>query len=398
MVEKLLDFVSPEEYIPFSPPDLDESEERELVATLRSGWITTGPRTQEFERRVAEYAGARYAVGVFSCTDAMHLALRILGARTGDEVITTPFTFVSTAHAVRYCGAVPVLADIDPETLCIDPAEIEKRITPKTKGIIPVHYGGHACDMDPILALAEAENLFVMEDAAHAIGTRYKDRPVGSLGHVTCFSFYATKNLCTAEGGMALTDDEEMANRMRRLAMYGISDAREVWQARYTKAGSIHYDVAELGYKCNMTDITAALGLVQLEKLENAIANREEFSRIYDQAFAEHPGVTIPTVRPWIRHSRHLYHIQLNLGFLNINRDRFVDELKALNIGTSVMFVPVHFFTYYAKLLGYKLGDFPVAESTFKRILSLPISPAIGRKRIEKAAEGVLYLLEKHKR
>jgi len=390
-------FEKPAKYIPFSPLDMGPKEEQEVMETIRSGWITTGPRTKKFEARLSEYVGAKHAVGTFACTSAMHIALDTLGVGEGDEVVTTPFTFVSTAHVICYQRAKPVFADIDPDTFNIDPEKIEEKLSGRTKGIIPVHYGGHACNMEPILELAQDNGLFVMDDAAHAIGTHYKGKPVGSMGDITCFSFYATKNLSTAEGGMAVTDSEEWAAKMRRLTMYGISDSREIWHKRYTKAGAIHYDVAELGHKCNMTDITAAFGLCQLEKLEGYISTREKFCRIYDRAFKGHPGVTTPAVKDYTRHSRHLYPILLNLDYLKIDRDTFVDKLKSINIGTSVMFVPIHFFTYYAKLMGHKVGDFPIAESVFERVLSLPISPKLGKVKIEKAADGVLYLLEKHK-
>lgn len=393
-----MQFDSPAEYIPFSPPFLGEEEEREVVETLRSGWITTGPRSKEFEKKICGYIGADYGVGTFACTSAMQIALSVLGVEEDDEIITSPYTFVSTAHVICYHRAKPVFADVDPDTFNIDPARIEEKITSKTKGIIPVHFAGHSCDMDPIMDIAGKHGLFVMEDAAHAIGAEYRGKKIGTIGDITCFSFYATKNLSTAEGGMAVTNNQELADRMRVLTMYGISDSREIWHKRYSKAGSIHYDVAELGYKCNMTDITAALGLRQLDRLEDFIETREAYSRIYDQAFHNHPALQVPVIKDYTRHARHLYPLLIDLKYIAIDRDTFVDSLKQLNIGTSVLFMPLHYFTYYEKLLGNQRGDFPVAEDLFDRVICLPISPRLGEEEIRKVAEGLLYLLEKNKR
>lgn len=393
-----MQFDSPKEYIPFSPPFMDREEEREVIKTLRSGWITTGPKTKEFEKRVCGYVGASYGVGTFACTSAMQIALSVLGVEEGDEIITSPYTFVSTAHVICYHRAKPVFVDVDPETFNIDPAKIEEKITIRTRGIIPVHFAGHACDMDLIKEIASKHGLFVMEDAAHAIGTKYKDRKIGSIGDITCFSFYATKNLSTAEGGMAVTNNQELADRMRVLTMYGISDFREIWHKRYSRAGAIHYDVAELGYKCNMTDITAAIGLRQLEKLDWFIRTRAKHSRMYDIAFGDHLGLTIPAVKDYTFHSCHLYPLLLNLDYLRIERDEFVDLLKELNIGTSVLFTPLHYFIYYSDLLGHSRGDFPVAENLFERVICLPISPKLTESQIVKVCDGVLHLLEEHKR
>ena len=230
-------FLKTSQYISFSPPSIGEEEEREVLDSLRSGWITTGPKVKEFEKRVAEYSQSKEAVATFSCTDAMHLALNALGVKEGDEVITTPYTFASTSHVICYQRAKPVFVDVERGSFNIDPKKIEEKITPNTKAILPVHFAGHACDMDPILEIAGKNSLRVVEDAAHAIGTSYKGRMVGSIGDITCYSFYATKNLVTAEGGMAVTDNPEWAQKMRMMTMYGISDAREIWKKRYSKAG-----------------------------------------------------------------------------------------------------------------------------------------------------------------
>ena len=393
-----MDFKKPEEFIPFSPPWLGKEEEEEVLDSLRSGWITTGPKVKEFEKRVAKYVNAKHAVAMFSCTDAMLLALMVLGIQKDDEIITTPFTFASTGHVICHHGATPVFVDVDPETFNIDPTKIEEKITSKTKSIIPVHYAGHSCDMDPILDIAQKHKLFVMEDAAHAIGTEYKGKKIGTFGDITCFSFYATKNLATAEGGMAVTDNGEWAKRMRILTMYGISDAREIWQKRYTQAGSIHHDIVELGYKCNMTDLCAGIGIQQLAKLDMFNEKREEFAKIYNNAFGDHPGFKIPVIKDYTKSSRHLYPLLLNLEYFNIDRDSFINELKESNIGTSVLFMPLHMHTYYVNAFGYRNDDFPVAKDLFERVICLPISPKLGDDAIHKISEAALYIAEKGKR
>ncbi len=391
-------FHKPDKFIPFSPPWFDEAEELELIETIRSGWVTTGPRVRQFEARIAEYSGASYGVATFSCTHAMLLALRVLDIKEGDEVITTPYTFPSTSHVICHHRAKPVFVDVEPDTFNIDADRIEEKITAKTKAILPVHFAGHPCDMDAILDIARRHKLVIVEDAAHAIGSRYKNRSVGSLSDITCFSFYATKNLCTAEGGMAVTDREDWAKRMRILSMYGITDAREIWQNRYSEKGSIHFDVAELGYKCNMTDLTAAIGLRQLDKLERFNETRRRFSSIYDEAFRDCESLAIPVVKPYATSSRHLYPALLNLDQLGISRDEVVAALADLNIGTSVMFVPLHYHQYYSALLGHGPGDFPVAEDLFDRVLCLPLSPKLGEEVVRTVAAAVVHVLERHRR
>ena len=392
------DFIKPSKYISFSPPALGEEEEREVLDSLRSGWITTGPKVKEFEKKVAEYGQSKEAVATFSCTDAMHLALNTLGIQEGDEVITTPYTFASTGHVICYQRAKPIFIDVERDSFNIDPKKIEEKITPNTKAILPVHFAGHACDMDPILEIAEKHSLRVVEDAAHAIGTSYKGRMVGSIGDITCYSFYATKNLATAEGGMAVTDNPEWAQKMRMMTMYGISDAREIWKKRYSQAGSIHYDISELGFKCNMTDINAAIGLKQLEKLRGFNEQREVYCQIYDQEFKNRFDLQTPKIKGYTKSSRHLYPLLLNLEYLSVDRDEFVNALKEINIGTSVLFKPLHLHSYYVKLLNHRLGDFPVAENLFERVICLPLSPALSEADIRKVSEGVLYLLERFKR
>ena len=358
-------------FIPFAPPLIGEEEKREVIDTLESGWITTGPRTEAFEKAVCEYAGCGHAVAVNSCTAALHLSLVAAGIGEGDEVIMSPYTFASTGHVVLYQKARPVFVDIDPVTYNIDPDLIEAKISPRTRAIMPVHYGGHPCAMDAIGALAAAHDLVIVEDAAHAIGARYRGRPIGSLGHTTCFSFYATKNMTTGEGGMVVTDDGDLASRIRVLCMYGISDARRIWK-RYAPRGSWVYDIAELGYKYNMMDIQAALGLPQLRRLDEFIARRGHLASLYSQAFADSGAIQCPTVRPEVKPAWHLYPILLDPA---IDRDAMIETLKEHNIGTSVLFQPLHLHSFYERALGEQEGTFPVAEDVYRRVVCLPVSP-----------------------
>jgi len=353
---------------------------------------------REFEKKCAQFFESKRCLAVSSGTAAIKIGLKALGVKEGDEVITTPYTFASTGHVICYQRAKPIFIDVERDSFNIDPKKIEEKITPNTKAILPVHFAGHACDMDPILEIAEKHSLRVVEDAAHAIGTSYKGRMVGSIGDITCYSFYATKNLATAEGGMAVTDNSEWAQKMRMMTMYGISDAREIWKKRYSQAGSIHYDISELGFKCNMTDINAAIGLKQLEKLRGFNEQREVYCQIYDQEFKNHLGLLTPKIKKYTKSSRHLYPLLLNLEYLSVDRDEFVNALKEINIGTSVLFMPLHLHSYYVKLLNHRLGDFPVAENLFERVICLPLSPALSEADIRKVSEGVLCLLERFKR
>lgn len=365
-------FVKRDSFLSYCLPDITEEEIGEVTAALKSGWLAKGPRTIEFEKRFAEYVGAKYAVGMNSCTAALHITLLAAGIGPGDEVITSPMTFAASTNTIIHTGATPVFVDIDPKTGCIDPDEIEKKITPKTKAIVPVHYSGQACDLDRIYEIADKHGLFVSEDAAHALYTRYKGRMIGtqSKGAVS-YSFYATKNLCTGEGGMLVTDDEEIANRARVLVTHGMS--RNAWN-RYAKGGSWRYDIEEPGYKYNMFDLQAALGLKQLERLEEMQKRREEIAARYNEAFADMPALEIPKIAEHTStHCWHLYVIRIIPELLSIDRDQFIVELNERNVGTSVHFIPVHLMSAYQKRFGYKEGDFPRTEEWFDRIISLPL-------------------------
>lgn len=380
-------------FLPFAPPLLGQEEKAELLETLDSGWITRGPRTERFERAFAEAVGAHDAAALSSCTAALHLALVVLGVGKGDEVITTTYTFASTAHAIEYVGATPVLVDCDPRTFNIAVDAIESKLTPRTRAIIPVHYGGQPCPLDEIHALAKAHRLFVIEDAAHAVGASYKGRKIGSLSDITCFSFYATKNMTTGEGGMATSNNGELIERIRVLSMYGISDARRIWH-QYAPKGSWRYDVVALGYKYNMMDLQAALGLHQLRKLDGFIERRRHIAQRYTAAFADLPEIDTPTVMPDVTPAWHLYPILIHPESLRIDRDTLIEELRAANIGASVLWIPLHLHSYYRSRLGHQPEDFPNALRISERIINLPISPRMSDEDVQDVVEAVTWIID----
>lgn len=367
-----MSFTKRKMFLPYCLPDITDDEINETVNTLKSGWLAKGPRTIEFEQSFADYVGAKYAVGMNSCTAALHIALLAAGIGPGDEVITTPMTFAASANTIIHTGAIPVFADIDPVTGCIDPDEIVKKISSRTKAVVPVHYSGQACDLDRIYEIADKYGLFVSEDAAHAIYTRYKGNLIGynPKGAVS-FSFYATKNLCTGEGGMLVTNDEKIADKARVLVTHGMS--KNAW-GRYAKGGTWRYDIEEPGYKYNMFDLQAALGLIQLSRLEYMQKRRERIASIYNEAFKDTPALNIPKISPYTTtHAWHLYILQIVLENLEIDRDQFIIELSKRNVGNSVHFIPVHLMSAYRRKYGYHEGDFPKTEKLFERIVSLPL-------------------------
>jgi UDP-4-amino-4,6-dideoxy-N-acetyl-beta-L-altrosamine transaminase len=378
-----------DEFLPFALPTIEEDEIAEVVDTLRSGWITTGPKVKRFEAAFAEYVGAKHAVAVNSCTAALHIALTAAGIGPGDEVITSPLTFCSTANVVVHLGGTPVFADIGPD-LNIDPDEIVRRITPRTRALVPVHFSGQPCRMDEILSVAHQNELVIVEDAAHAAGAKYRDQMVGNIGDVTAFSFYAIKNMTTGEGGMITTDDDALAEQMRLLTLHGIS--RDAWK-RYTSEGSWYYEVTCPGYKDNMTDIQAALGIHQLDKLERFLEVRAEYARMYDDAFAQIPEIQAPVVQDGVRHAWHLYVIQLDVERLTLDRAQFIEALRARNVGTSVHFIPVHLHPYYRERYGYKRGDLPNAERAYDRILSLPLYPRMSKGDVDYVVRAVTEIV-----
>ena len=360
-------------FLLFSTPAIGEEEVAEVADTLRSGWITTGPKTAQFEAAFRTRVGAADALGLNSCTAGLHIALQSLGVGAGDEVITTPMTFCACANVIEHLGATPVLADVEPDTLNLDPTAVAAAIGPRTRAILATHYAGHPVDLDPLQELAEAHQLGLLEDAAHALPASYRGRLIGSGDNPVAFSFYATKNLTTGEGGM-LTGSPEFLARARTLSLHGMS--RDAWK-RYGQGGSWFYEVHEPGFKYNMTDIQAAMGLVQLRKLERFQQRRREIVARYHAAFERMDALEIPVERPDVEHAWHLYVLRLRLGALRIGRDHFIDELTARNIGTSVHFIPLHLHPFYRQKYGYLPNRFPVAYSAYQRMLSLPLYPAL---------------------
>jgi len=381
-------------FLTFAPPQIGQAEIDAVVDTLKSAWITTGPKTRAFEREFAAFVGAQGALALNSCTAGLHTALATLGIGPGDEVITTPMTFCASVNVIEHVGARPVLVDVEPDTLNIDPERIAAAITPRTRAILPVHYAGHPVELDVITTLARVRGLAVVEDAAHAIPARFKGRFIGAGPNPTAFSFYATKNLTTAEGGM-LTGEPAFLERARTISLHGMN--RDAWK-RYDQGGSWRYDVLLPGFKYNMTDIQAAIGLCQLRRQDVFQRRRREVVARYTAAFGADPALEPPVVRPDVEHAWHLYVLRLRLDALRIGRDRFIEELTARNIGTSVHFIPVHLHPYYRAKYGYAPEALPVAYGNYLRLLSLPLHPGLSDRDIDDVIEAVLDVARTHRR
>lgn len=381
-------------FLPFAPPSIGEEEIAEVVATLRSGWITTGPRTAAFEQAFADALGAPAALALNSCTAGLHVALVAAGIRDGDEVITSTLTFAATANVIEHVRARPVLVDVLPDTLQMDPAQVARAVTARTRAIMPVHFAGHPADLDPIFELAKRHTLLVLEDAAHALPARYRDRVIGSGSNPVAFSFYATKNLTTGEGGM-LTGDPEFVRRARVISLHGLS--HDGWN-RYGEGGSWFYEVSLPGYKYNMTDIQAALGIWQLRKLGVHQARRRAVVAAYQAAFAGHDALETPGERPDVEHAWHLYVLRLRLEALAIDRARFIQELARRRIGASVHFIPVHQHPYYRNTYGYRHGDFPVTDAAYPRMVSLPLHPGLTDDDVADVVSAVLDICQEFRR
>ena len=382
------------EFLPFALHSIGEDEIAEVVDTLRSQWITTGPKTKRFEQEFAAKFGAPGALALNSCTAALHAALATSGVGPGDEVITTPVTFTATANVIEHLGARPVFADVEPDTLNISPKQIEAVITSRTKVIMPVHFTGHPADLDAIADLATAHGATVVEDAAHSLPAKYKGRWIGSSSNPTAFSFYATKNLTTGEGGM-LTGTPEFLERARVFCLHGLS--RDAWQ-RYAKGGSWFYEVLQPGFKYNMPDIQAALGLGQLRRLGSFDQRRREIVARYNEAFGAEDALEIPTERADVEHAWHLYVLRIRGDVLRIGRDQFIDELTSRSIGTSVHFIPLHLHPFYRDTYGYKPDDFPVAYSNYTRMLSLPLYPAMSDEDVTDVISAVVDIVRANRR
>jgi dTDP-4-amino-4,6-dideoxygalactose transaminase len=359
------------DFLIFGSPAIEEAEIAEVVATLRSGWIGTGPRVARFEEMFGEFIGARHAVALSSCTAALHLSMLASGVKAGDEVITTPMTFCATANSIVHAGARPVFADVDPNTGNIDPDQIEAAITPMTTAIVPVHYGGRPCEMDRIEAISRRHGLLLIEDAAHATGAAWKGRNVGTIGDAGCFSFYVTKNVVTGEGGMVTTDSPDLATRIRTYGLHGMS--QDAWP-RFSVERFQHYQVLLPGYKYNMTDVQAALGIHQLARIAQQQKRRSEIWSRYDEALESLPVTRPAAIGADMLHARHLYSILIRTEEVGKTRDQILDELIGHRIGTGVHYLPLHHHPYYRDAFGYREGDFPNAEYIGARTLSLPLS------------------------
>lgn len=355
--------------LPFAP-SIGKDEIDEVVDTLKSGWLTTGPKTKKFEEMAKKYLDCKNSIALSSCTAALHLALVVANIGSGDEVITTPFTFIATANVILHQGAKPIFVDIEKETYNIDPLKIERAITKKTKAIIPVHFAGHPCAMDKIIKIAKRHKLSVIEDAAHAFGAEYKGKKIGTASDFVAFSFYAAKNITTAEGGLLCIKNKKNAYKARIISLHGMN--KDAWK-RYARGGSWYYEVIYPGYKYNLSDLQASLGLHQLRKIDDFIGRKERIVQIYNRAFGKIPELRIPKVKKNIRHTWYLYPILINKELLKIDRAKFIQALKAENIGSSVHFIPVHFHPYYKNAFGFQKGDFPNAEYVYERLISLPI-------------------------
>jgi dTDP-4-amino-4,6-dideoxygalactose transaminase len=381
--------------IPFHRPSIGEEEIRSVSESLRAGWLTMGPKTVQFEQAFAEYLGVPHAVSVSSCTAALHLALACIGLQEGDEVLIPDSTFAATAEVVTYFKARPVVVDVGADDLLMDPEKTERAVTARTRALIPVHHSGQSCDMDALMDLARRRNLHVVEDAAHALPSTYRGRKIGALGPLTCFSFYATKTLATGEGGMVTTFDETLAARIRVLRLHGID--RDAWK-RYTKEGSWYYEVVEAGYKYNLTDPQAALGLVQLRRLEAMLEARRRIADAYRGAFSSMEGIRPLRVHEERGHAWHLFVILLDPERLTISREAFIRAMAERGIGTSVHFIPLHRQPYYRDTFGLSASDFPACEWAYQRQVSLPIYPDMTADDTAYVIESVRELLALHRR
>jgi UDP-4-amino-4,6-dideoxy-N-acetyl-beta-L-altrosamine transaminase len=376
------------EFLPYGTQWLDEKEITEVIDTLKSNWITTGPKMKLFEEHFKGFIGSKYAVAVNSGTAALHISTSSINIKPGDEVITTPLTFVASANCVIYRGGTPIFADIKNDTYNIDPVEIKKKITSKTKAIIPVHFAGQPCDMDELCEIAAKYNLYLIEDAAHAIDAEYKGRKIGNISDLTIFSFHPVKNITTAEGGMVTTNNKELYDKLLMFRTHGISkDAVK----RFGKSGGFYYDMQYLGFRYNLSELHSALGLHQLSKLENFQKRRREIVKLYNRELEDIEQITIPYVKKNIKHSWHIYVIQLNLEKLKVDRDFIFKALREENIGVNVHYIPVHYHSYYQNKYGLKKGKLPKVEWLYPRILTIPIFP----KMIDDDVYDVINALEK---
>jgi len=376
-----------ENFLPFALPMVGKEEIDEVVDTLKSGWLTTGAKTRKFEEDFKAYIGAKHALAVNSCTAALHLALVALDIKNGDEVIVPTMTFTATAEVVTYVNAKPVFVDCDPETFLIDINDIRKKITPRTKAIIAVHYAGQSCDINAISKIAKEYNLKVIWDAAHSLPTFYKGKNIGQFSDIVCFSFYVTKTITTGEGGMVVTNNKKYADKMKIASLHGLS--RDAWN-RYKKGGSWQYDIVMPGFKYNLTDIASSVGIHQLKKANLFLEKRTAIAKAYNEAFKEIQGIKPLSVVPYGEHAWHLYVIKINKELLGIDRDNFIKKMSENSIGTSVHFIPLHLQTYWKKTYNLKPVDFPMMTRAYEEIVSLPIYPKMTDEDVKK----IIYVVK----
>ncbi len=382
-------------FIPFARPEIGEDEIAEVTKVLRSGWLTTGPKTKQFEKDFAAFTGASFAMGVNSATAGLHLALEALGVGEGDKVITTVHTFTATAEIIRYLGAEPIFADIDPVTYCISPDDVERllKLHGDVKVVIPVHYAGQSCDMDRLLQLRSTYGFRMLEDAAHALPTTFNGKIIGTLSDVTVFSFYANKTITTGEGGMVTTDDEAIAKRIKVMRLHGIS--KDAFSRFQSTKPSWYYEVIAPGYKYNLTDIASAIGVHQLKKAYDFRDRRQAIVDIYNQGFSELPIICPRQIRDNDLHSWHLYVIQLEEEKLNISRNEFIEQLAAAGVGASVHYIPLHQQPYWKKTFDLKDADFPISTKVSSCHVSLPNFPGMTKDEISFVVSAVKDILNK---
>ena len=379
------------EFLIFGQPLIEQPEIDEVVASMKSGWLGTGPKVHKFEEMFREYKRTKYAMALNSCTAALHLSMLAIGLQPGQEVIVPTMTFAATANAVIHAGGIPVFADCQRDTMNIDPEDIEKKITQKTKAIIPVHFAGRACNMDAIMAIAQKHHLKIIEDCAHAIETEYHGRKVGTFGELACFSFYVTKNIVTGEGGMAITNNQDYADKIKILGLHGMS--KDAWK-RFGDEGYKHYQVVYAGFKYNMMDIQAAIGIHQLPRVDRYWRRRQGIWNRYNEAFQNLPVFTPAPIESNTRHAYHLYTLMLDIDHLNITRDQFLDEMTRHKIGVGVHYSALHLHSYYQRTFGYQRGDFPNAEWVSDRTVSLPLSAKLTNEDVEDVIEAVKDIIE----
>ncbi|TET78880.1 MAG: DegT/DnrJ/EryC1/StrS aminotransferase family protein [Candidatus Cloacimonadota bacterium] len=384
-----------ETFLPFGAPLIEQAEIDEVVTSLKSGWLGTGPKVHKFEEMFKEYKGVKYAMALNSCTAALHLSMLAIGIKPGNEVILPSMTFASTANAVIHAGGKPILVDCEKDTMNMDPEDIERQITPKTKAIIPVYFAGRPCNMDRIVDIANKHNLKIVEDAAHAIEAEYNGKKTGTFGDIGCFSFYVTKNIITGEGGMAITNVEEYANKIKRLSFHGIR--KDKLHSSFDKKYK-HYQVIDRGFKLTMMDIQAAIGIHQLPRVEKYWERRKEIWERYNEAFKDLP-VFIPAPIPnGVKHSYHLYTLLLDIDKLNITRDEFLYEMAKRNIGVGVHYIALHLQPYYQQKYGYKQGDFPNADWISDRTVSIPLSAKLTDNDVQDVINTVREIIALYRR